>query len=70
MDPFRPYLAAFAARFQLTLQYRTAAIAGFGTQCWWGVIKIMVLAAFFAGQTDYRRRERQVSRMTGNASDN
>jgi ABC-2 type transport system permease protein len=31
------------------LQYRTAALAGFATQCWWGIIKIMVLAAFFAG---------------------
>jgi len=52
VEPLRPYLAAFAARFQLTLQYRTAAIAGFGAQCWWGVIKIMVLAAFFAGSAD------------------
>jgi len=42
----RPYLAAFRARFQLMLQYRTAALAGFATQCWWGGIKIMVLAAF------------------------
>lgn len=44
----RPYLAAFRARFQLMLQYRTAALAGFATQCWWGGIKIMVLAAFYA----------------------
>jgi len=44
---FRPYLAAFAARFQLMLQYRTAALAGFATQCWWGGIKVMVFAAFF-----------------------
>ena len=43
----RPYLAAFRARFQLMLQYRTAALAGFATQCWWGGIKIMVLAAFY-----------------------
>ena len=43
----RPYLAAFRARFQLMLQYRTAALAGFATQCWWGTIKIMVLAAFY-----------------------
>jgi ABC-2 type transport system permease protein len=49
MDALRPYLAAFAARFQLTLQYRAAALAGFGTQCWWGALKIMVLTAFFAG---------------------
>jgi ABC-2 type transport system permease protein len=35
------------ARFQLLLQYRAAAVAGFLTQCWWGWLKIMVLAAFF-----------------------
>src|SRR5215472_6400898 len=44
----RPYLAILSARFSLMLQYRTAALAGFATQCWWGVIKIMVLAAFYA----------------------
>ena len=44
----RPYAAAFAARFQLMLQYRAAALAGFATQCWWGGIKVMVYAAFFA----------------------
>ena len=43
----RPYQAVFRARFQLLLQYRAAALAGFGTQCWWGAIKLMVLAAFF-----------------------
>ncbi len=43
----RPYLATFSARFQLMLQYRAAALAGFATQCWWGGIKIMVFAAFF-----------------------
>jgi ABC-2 type transport system permease protein len=43
----RPYLAVCATRFALLLQYRTAALAGFATQCWWGVIKILVLAAFY-----------------------
>jgi ABC-2 type transport system permease protein len=43
----RPYLAVCTTRFALLLQYRTAAFAGFVTQCWWGVIKIMVFAAFF-----------------------
>lgn len=42
-----PYLAAFRARFQLMLQYRTAALAGFATQLWWGGIRIMVFAAFY-----------------------
>jgi ABC-2 type transport system permease protein len=43
----RPYLAAFRARFQLMLQYRAAALAGFATQCWWGALQIMVFAAFY-----------------------
>jgi ABC-2 type transport system permease protein len=47
MQSARPYLAAFRARFQLMLQYRTAALAGFATQCWWGTILIMVFAAFY-----------------------
>jgi len=44
-----PYFAILRARFVLMLQYRAAAFAGFVTQCWWGVIKIMVMAAFYAG---------------------
>jgi len=47
MQSARPYLAAFRARFQLMLQYRVAALAGFATQCWWGAIRIMVFAAFY-----------------------
>jgi len=47
MQAIRPYLAAFRARFQLMLQYRVAALAGFATQCWWGAIRIMVFAAFY-----------------------
>jgi len=43
----RPYLAAFAARFRVMLQYRAAAWAGFTTQCWWGGLKVMVYAAFY-----------------------
>src|SRR5437660_7532769 len=43
----RSYLSVFRMRFLLMLQYRAAAIAGFGTQCWWGFIKVMVFAAFF-----------------------
>ena len=45
----RPYVAVFRARFQLLLQYRAAALAGFGTQCWWGALKVMVFAAFLRG---------------------
>ena len=45
----RPYVAVFRTRFQLLLQYRAAALAGFGTQCWWGAVKVMVFAAFLSG---------------------
>ncbi len=44
----RPYRAAFGSRFTSMLQYRSAALAGFATQCWWGGLKIMILAAFYA----------------------
>ena len=44
-----PYLAVFAGRFQLMLQYRAAAFAGFITQCWFGIIRILIFAAFYAG---------------------
>lgn len=43
----RPYVAAFRTRFQLLLQYRTAALAGFATQLWWGGLRVMVFAAFY-----------------------
>jgi ABC-2 type transport system permease protein len=45
----RPYLAILSARFQLVLQYRAAALAGFATQCWWGAMHVLVFVAFFAG---------------------
>lgn len=50
MAALRPYFAAFRARFQLMLQYRAAALAGFATQCWWGGIRLMVFAAFYGVQ--------------------
>lgn len=47
MHVLAPYRAAFASRFLLVLQYRSAAVAGFLTQCWWGGLKVMILAAFY-----------------------
>ena len=44
-----PYISVFSGRLQLVLQYRAAAIAGFVTQCWFGVIRILIFAAFYAG---------------------
>lgn len=47
----RPYASLFMSRFQLMLQYRGAAVAGFVTQCWWGGLKVMILAAFYGAST-------------------
>jgi ABC-2 type transport system permease protein len=46
-----PYLAVVSARYRMLLQYRAAAFAGFVTQLFWGAIKLMILAAFFAVST-------------------
>lgn len=43
----RPYWAVLKARFQMLLQYRVAAVAGLGTQVFWGLIRVMIFAAFF-----------------------
>jgi ABC-2 type transport system permease protein len=42
------YVTPFSARFLRLLQYRTAAISGFFTQCWWGSLKVMIYTAFYA----------------------
>jgi ABC-2 type transport system permease protein len=44
-----PYAAVFAGRLQVTLQYRAAALAGFATQLWFGVVRVLIFAAFYAG---------------------
>jgi len=46
-----PYLAVLRARFALMLQYRTAAWAGVATQFWFGVIRVLILLAFYEGQS-------------------
>jgi len=46
-----PYSATLSARFRTLLQYRAAALAGFGTQLFWGFLKIMVLEAFYRSTT-------------------
>ena len=43
----RPYRAVLSARFRMLLQYRARAIAGFGTQLFWGFVRIMVFDAFY-----------------------
>ena len=47
----RPHLAMLSARFRALLQYRAAALAGFFTQMFWGLIRMMIFAAFYASTT-------------------
>src|SRR6266487_4998436 len=48
MKRFLPYMAVVIARYRMLLQYRAAAFAGLVTQCFWGALKLMILAAFYA----------------------
>jgi ABC-2 type transport system permease protein len=43
----RPYWATWSARFRLLLQYRAAAIAGLTTQCFFGIVRVMIFEAFY-----------------------
>lgn len=43
----RPYSAIVSGRFRTLLQYRAAAIAGAGTQLFWGLIRMMIFEAFY-----------------------
>ncbi|MHC5033724.1 MAG: ABC transporter permease [Planctomycetota bacterium] len=45
------YWAIISARFRTLLQYRAAAVAGLGTQVFWGLIRMMVMAAFYGAAT-------------------
>lgn len=42
-----PYCAILSARFRMLLQYRAAAVAGFSTQLFWGLIRVMIMDAFY-----------------------
>lgn len=45
------YLSYLRARYSAILQYRAAAFAGMMTQVFWGLVKIMILEAFYAAST-------------------
>jgi ABC-2 type transport system permease protein len=47
----RAYWAILSARFRMLLQYRAAALAGLGTQLFWGLIRIMIFGAFYESST-------------------
>lgn len=43
----RAYWAVITARFRILLQYRAAALAGFGTQLFWGLMRVQIFDAFY-----------------------
>jgi ABC-2 type transport system permease protein len=45
------YRAIISARCRTLLQYRAAAAAGFGTQLFWGLIRVMIFDAFYRSST-------------------
>jgi ABC-2 type transport system permease protein len=47
----RAYWAIVSARFRMSLQYRSAALAGIVTQLFWGLISVMVFTAFYHSTT-------------------
>ncbi len=47
----KAYWSLFVARFALLLQYRAAALAGIATQFFWGIVKVMIVEAFFTHTT-------------------
>jgi len=46
------YAAIIAARFKALLQYRAAALGGLFTQIFFGLVRVMILRAFYAARTD------------------
>src|SRR5262249_47431386 len=42
----KPYLAILTSRFLTLMQYRAAAIAGVGTQLFFGLVRVMVYDGF------------------------
>jgi ABC-2 type transport system permease protein len=47
----RAYVTVLSARMRLLLQYRAAAVAGFATQMFWGLIRMMIFVAFYEAAT-------------------
>ena len=44
----RIYFAILKCRLSQLFQYRTAALAGISTQIFWGLVKVMIMTAFFS----------------------
>src|SRR5438093_5358708 len=43
----KAYLAILSSRFRILIQYRAAALAGIGTQLFFGVVRMMIFDAFY-----------------------
>ncbi len=48
MTAYFAYWAYFSANFRSLLRYRVAALAGFATQVFWGLLRIAIFGAFYA----------------------
>jgi ABC-2 type transport system permease protein len=62
---FRPYIAVVSARFRMLLQYRAAAIAGLVTQIFWGLVRIMILDAFYRSSTSASQQPMTLHEVAG-----
>src|SRR6185436_12350726 len=47
----KAYLAILSSHYRMLLQYRAAAIAGVGTQLFFGVVRMMIFDAFYSSST-------------------
>ena len=47
----KAYFTVLSARFRMLLQYRAAAWAGFGTQTFFGLVRVMIFTGFFTSTT-------------------
>ena len=45
------YFALLRCRFASLVQYKAAVLAGIATQIFWGILKVMILTAFYASST-------------------
>ncbi len=48
MTSLAPYWAYFSANFRALMRYRVAALAGFVTQAFWGLLRLAIFGAFYA----------------------
>ena len=50
-------MALVSAHFRTLLQYRAAALAGLGTQLFWGLIRVMIFEAFYSANVNAQPME-------------